>query len=104
VKVSPVKIAIIDDGVDTSALTYLAKQNRIAGAQSFYPYMGSDKKSYMHPWYVPSGNHGTMMSDLICRICPPQICQLYIARLDERYSRSGWKGRQIALESATAVR
>ena len=91
-KISPIKIAIIDDGVDAS-LEFLV--GKIAGGKSFCPYASSS--DLMNAYYVPSGQHGTMMADLICKICPS--CRLYIARLDERPSRSD-STRQITPESA----
>jgi hypothetical protein len=94
--ISPIKIAIIDDGVDSS-LDFLAGQ--IAAGKSFSPY--SSKSDLMNAYYVPSGQHGTMMADLITQICP--LCKLYVARLDERPSRSG-SGRNITIKSATDVR
>ncbi|KAL6831797.1 hypothetical protein V8C40DRAFT_159755 [Trichoderma camerunense] len=95
--IAPIKIAIIDDGVDAS-LEFLVGQ--IAGGKSFCPYASSS--DLMNAYYVPSGQHGTMMADLICQICPS--CRLYVARLDERPSRSD-STRQITMASAAeAVR
>ena len=90
--IPPIKIAIIDDGVDASLDILLEK---IAGGKSFYPYANSS--DLMNAYYVPSGQHGTMMADLICRICPS--CRLYVARLDERPSRLDLS-RQITTKSA----
>lgn len=94
-KIPPIKIAIIDDGVDAS-LDFLV--GMIGGGKSFCPYASSS--DLMNAYYVPSGQHGTMMADLITQICPP--CRLYVARLDERPRRSD-SGRQITIESAIKV-
>jgi hypothetical protein len=87
-----IKIAIVDDGVDASLDILLGK---IAGGKSFCPYANSS--DLMNAYYVPSGQHGTMMADLICQICPS--CRLYVARLDERPSRLDLS-RQITITSA----
>ncbi|KAI1122612.1 hypothetical protein F5Y10DRAFT_253766 [Nemania abortiva] len=92
VAIAPVKIAIIDDGVDAS-LDFLV--GKIAGGKSFCPYESSS--DLMNAYYVPSGQHGTMMADLICQICPE--CRLYVARLDEHARRID-STRQIKIESA----
>lgn len=91
----PVKIAIIDDGVDALQDIFRGK---IATGRSFCPLGGSS--DLMNAYYVPSGRHGTMMADLICRICPS--CQLYVARLDEVTNRNDMS-RQITVKSATEV-
>ena len=90
--IPPIKIAIVDDGVDSSLDILLDK---IAGGKSFYPYANSS--DLMNAYYVPSGQHGTMMADLICRTCPS--CRLYVARLDEHPSRLDLS-RQITTKSA----
>jgi hypothetical protein len=91
-KIPPIKIAVIDDGVDASLEFFIGL---IAGGKSFCPY--SSSSDLMNAYYVPSGQHGTMMADLIRQICPS--CRLYVARLDERPSRSD-SSRQITMESA----
>ncbi|PNP51064.1 hypothetical protein THARTR1_08292 [Trichoderma harzianum] len=87
-----IKIAIIDDGVDASLDIFTGK---IAAGRSFFPFDGS--ADLMNAYYVPSGHHGTMIADLICRICPS--CQLYVARLDESTNRNDMS-RQITVKSA----
>ncbi|UKZ68919.1 uncharacterized protein TrAtP1_009937 [Trichoderma atroviride] len=62
---TPIKIAIIDDGIDVSLDIFTGK---IAAGRSFWPLSGSGNPT--NAYYVPSGHHGTMMADLICRICP----------------------------------
>ncbi|KFY88353.1 hypothetical protein V498_06812 [Pseudogymnoascus sp. VKM F-4517 (FW-2822)] len=91
-EVAPIKIAIIDDGVDAQLDIFTGK---IAAGRSFCPFGGS--ADLMNAYYVPSGYHGTMMADLICRICPS--CQLYVARLDESTNRNDMS-RQITVKSA----
>jgi hypothetical protein len=91
----PVKVAIIDDGVDASLLSL---DGKIAIGKSFCPYVNST--DLMSPYYVPSGNHGTCMATLISKICP-QV-SLYVARLDERQA-PGSSHRQITAKSAADV-
>ncbi|KAG5769166.1 hypothetical protein H9Q72_003509 [Fusarium xylarioides] len=91
-KVNPVKVAIIDDGVDVS-LESLRK--KIAFGQSFCPYANST--DMMSPYFVSMSNHGTSMATLICNICP--MVKLYIARLDQRQT-SNISQRHITADSA----
>ncbi|KAI1320047.1 peptidase S8/S53 domain-containing protein [Xylariaceae sp. FL0255] len=78
--VAPVKIAIIDDGIDA---TVSDLQRKIVGGATFCPYPHSDNlvNSYF----------------LICRLCPD--VQLYVARLEELPSSSG-SGRRVTARSA----
>lgn len=91
----PVKIAIIDDGLDASLDSL---DGKIAIGKSFCPYANST--DLMSPYYVPSGNHGTCMAALIAKLVPN--VRLYIARLDERQSSRGGQ-RQITAKSAADV-
>ena len=96
IKAPPVKIAIIDDGVDVS---HLSLDGTIATGKSFCPYAHST--DLMNSYYVPSGNHGTCMATLIRKICPE--ISFYVARLDERHV-PGSGQRQITAKSAADVR
>jgi hypothetical protein len=80
--VDPIKIAIIDDGLDA---TVPRLQNSIALGKSFSPYPNSSE--FMKAYFVPSGRHGTLMATLVQKICPKP--QLYIARLEERPTAGG---------------
>jgi hypothetical protein len=93
--VEPVKIAIIDDGID-AAMENL--QSRIAGGATFCPYPHSS--DFMNPYFVPSGKHGTLMAQMICNLCPD--ARLYIARLEELPTITG-SGRRITAKSAAKV-
>jgi hypothetical protein len=93
-----VKIAVIDDGVDASLVSL---DGKIAVGKSFCPYANSSE--LIGSYYAPSGNHGTCMASLICKICPE--VSLYVARLDERISPASNPGsssssRQITAKSA----
>lgn len=95
-KIDSLKIAIIDDGIDA---TISGLQQQIANGATFYPY--SQASELMNAYFVPSGMHGTIMAQMICRICPN--VQLYIARLEELPSLVGG-GRRITPKSATQAR
>ncbi|PQE32882.1 hypothetical protein CJF32_00001364 [Rutstroemia sp. NJR-2017a WRK4] len=91
-QVPPVKIAIIDDGIDA---TMYDLQSKIAGGATFFPYPHSE--NLVNSYFVPRGKHGTLMAQLICDMCPGT--QLYIARLEELPTLTG-NGRRVTARSA----
>ncbi|TWU74167.1 hypothetical protein ED733_000425 [Metarhizium rileyi] len=95
-QVPPVKIAIIDDGIDA---TQYDLQSKIAGGASFFPYPHSSE--LVNSYYVPRGQHGTLMAQLICSICPD--AQLYIARLEELPTMTAGDRLVTARSAAKAV-
>lgn len=101
-EVRPIKIAIIDNGVD-AALSIL--KGKIANGASFFPNKNINTGNYMdhyYPYYVASNtlNHGSLVATLVCKMCPK--VKLYICRLDEKMSGKG-EGRYLTMESATKV-
>ncbi|TGO47460.1 hypothetical protein BOTNAR_0524g00070 [Botryotinia narcissicola] len=92
-KKSPIKIAVIDDGVDSSFDIF---DRKITTGQSFCPHPNST--DLMNSYFIPSGQHGTRMAMLILQICPN--AKLYIARLDEYRKLDGDGKRQITTKSA----
>ena len=88
---NPIRIAIIDDGVDADLISL---EGKIASGKSFCYYVNSTDRTI--PYYVPAGNHGTCMATLICKICPH--VKLYIARLDERLVVGKDKSRRSRLK------
>jgi len=70
----PIKVAVIDDGIDlfTNDEQFTAT---LKGGRSFCT---GPKRP---PFFFSSTGHGTLMSDLVQRICPK--VHLYVARLDE---------------------
>ncbi|KAI9737165.1 MAG: hypothetical protein M1834_000758 [Cirrosporium novae-zelandiae] len=70
-----VKVAVVDDGVDKLLGNF--EDSVIAGV-SFYASHGGFRT---WPHYFSSNGHGTLMAQLIRRICPK--AKLYIARLDQ---------------------
>jgi hypothetical protein len=91
----PVRVAIIDDGVDINEQSV---QSKIIGGRSFCH--RDEEQNLNQPYYVSSGGHGTAMASLICRICPN--VQLYVLKLNEHYVEPG--KRQITAKSAARVR
>lgn len=69
----PIKVAVIDDGIDSVynmdkfATTLKKGKSFCAGPKHL-------------PFYFSSTGHGTLMADLVQRICPR--VHLYVARLD----------------------
>ncbi|TRX93639.1 hypothetical protein FHL15_005611 [Xylaria flabelliformis] len=90
--ITPIKIAIIDDGIDA---TVVGLHTKIVGGATFCPYPHSSE--LVNSYFVPSGKHGTLMAQLICRLCPD--VQLYIARLEELPTSTG-NGRRVTARSA----
>ena len=88
---TPIKVAVIDDGID---LCYHEEQfsTTMKTGQSFCT------GSKPHPFFFSSTGHGTLMADLVQRICPR--VHLYIARLNARETGSP---TQYTPESAARV-
>ncbi|KAF3059759.1 putative intracellular serine protease protein [Daldinia childiae] len=85
----PVKVALIDDGININELEYYP-----VGGRSFCP--RTEDKAFNYPYYVSSSGHGTVMASLIYRICPR--AQLYVLKLADHLGRDG--SRQITAKSA----
>ncbi|KAK1252160.1 hypothetical protein MKX08_003347 [Trichoderma sp. CBMAI-0020] len=90
--ISPIKIAIIDDGID---MTLDLFANKVHGGESFYGL--GDLSGHQGVYYVPSGPHGTLMARLICEVCP--VVKLYIAQLEVL---PGHDGRRSFTEESAA--
>ncbi|KAK4225133.1 hypothetical protein QBC38DRAFT_457589 [Podospora fimiseda] len=91
-EIEPVKIAVIDDGIDLGLDIF---QERVQVGESFYQL--SDFSGRLGAYYVPSGSHGTLMAQLICEVCP--VVQLYIAQVEVLPGQDG--RRSFTAESAT---
>ncbi|GLB00822.1 hypothetical protein AtubIFM57143_010187 [Aspergillus tubingensis] len=87
-----IKVAVIDDGVDVHIESL---QGKVIGGESFdRTYLDGNGTS---PYYISGGGHGTMMADMICRVCP--TARLYVCKLEMHPDPDGG-GRQISAESA----
>jgi len=91
--VEPVRIAVIDDGINTALFA-----DKIQVGESFYQL--SELSGARGAYYVPSGPHGTLMAQLICDVCP--MVKLYIAQLEVLPGLDG--RRSFTAESAAEVR
>jgi hypothetical protein len=95
--VKKVKIAVIDDGINTTLEIF---QRRIQTGDSFSELSAFAKYPYLHSsFYVPSGPHGTLMAQLICEVCPK--VKLFVAKLEKVKGQDG--GRSFTPESAIKV-
>ncbi|KAK8044022.1 hypothetical protein PG993_004046 [Apiospora rasikravindrae] len=72
----PIKIAVIDDGVNTFDPTIDFK---VAGGRSFS--YRDDGKTLVNSYFASSEGHGTAMAGFIRKVCPN--VELYSLRLDE---------------------
>ncbi|UKZ52304.1 hypothetical protein TrVGV298_006079 [Trichoderma virens] len=107
-KIPPVKIAIIDDGIDTTLDIF---DGKIEASVSFSPnsFLKSNhsKLNYRYRYLPPSTlNHGSLVAWLVCLMCPK--AKLYIYRLDETVSPTevnmGEESAIKAIEWATEQR
>ncbi|ETS78061.1 hypothetical protein PFICI_10123 [Pestalotiopsis fici W106-1] len=88
----PVKVALIDDGVDINDPTIRTK---VFDGRSFCH--RDEEENLNQPYYVSGGGHGTAMASYICKICPN--VQLYVLRLEEKASIEPGR-RNITADSA----
>ncbi|KAM0415654.1 hypothetical protein ACHAPT_013404 [Fusarium lateritium] len=90
----PIKIALIDDGVDIKDLEY-----SFIGGRTFC------KRDYEHnlndPYYVSSTGHGTTMAKQIHLMCPR--AQFYVLKLEDHLSEESTR-QMTAKSAAQAIR
>ena len=73
----PVKVALIDDGVD---IYHPSLRRKIYSGTTFdNGYPNGDRPI---PFYVTSTGHGTVMANMICRVYP--MAKLYVFKLETR--------------------
>lgn len=90
----PVKVAIIDDGIDLLNFEVGNKEADIRGC-SF------DASPERNPWYTPCDTHGTMMAKLVRLVCPGS--SLYIARLGSALSHPAAGGLRLQPTATSAI-
>lgn len=93
--IAPVKIAIIDDGINPTLNIF---NDRVKRGESFHQ-LSENYNGRRGSFYVPSGPHGTLMAQLVCKVCP--MVQLYIAQLEVFRGQQGQ--RSFRAESAADV-
>lgn len=95
-----IKVALIDDGVD---LYVESLRGKIRGGESFD--RGYPNENGPSPYYTSSKGHGTVMADMICRVCP--MAKLYVYKLETHSSinpaTQTQSNDQISAESAALV-
>jgi len=75
IKMKEVKVGLIDDGIDL--YDHAIFNDKILDGRTFgYTTDGEIAK----PWYVSENKHGTIMADMILRVCP--MAKIYPLRLD----------------------
>lgn len=89
----PIKIALIDDGVDVKDLEF-----SFIGGRTFCT--RDEEHNLNDPYYVSSTGHGTIMAKQIHLLCPR--AQFYVLRLEDHASEEG-NVRQLTAKSAAQV-
>jgi len=90
--ITPIKIALIDDGVDG---TIDLISEKLKTGISFHKILDDLKRSRVLSYCSAGGSHGTTLATLICQVCPE--VNLYVARLQCDH------GRRIMIDSAIRV-
>lgn len=84
----PVTVALIDDGVDIIDPSF---HGRSYGGQSLsFDLIGENQLKTSqrgHPYYHSKAGHGTVMANMIFRVCP--IAKLYIIRIETHRNDEG---------------
>lgn len=95
-----IKVALIDDGADPYVESLRGK---IWGGETFS--RGFPHENGPSPYYRSTKGHGTVMADMICRVCP--MARLYVYKLETQTSlnlATQTHGKEyIAAESAALV-
>lgn len=95
-----ITVALIDDGVNIDIPTVAGK---VIGGATFD--RGEPDENGPSPYFVSSGGHGTVMADMICRVCPTM--KLYVFKLETHLVQDpiaeGQTHNQIVAQSAAQV-
>jgi hypothetical protein len=70
-----ITVALIDDGVNLDTPTVAGK---VIGGETFD--RGDPDENGPSPYFISSSGHGTVMADMICRVCP--TAKLYVFKLE----------------------
>lgn len=91
----PVKIALIDDGVDTT-------NRSLQGKKYFGRSFAFDETGGRNfPYWISDGNHGTVMARFIRKLCP--TADIYIIKVATRSGARNSRKLTIDIESAIEV-
>jgi hypothetical protein len=95
-----ITVALIDDGVNIDIPTVAGK---VTGGGTFD--RGDPDENGPSPYFISSSGHGTVMADMICRVCP--TAKLYVFKLETHLSQDpiaeSQAHNQIVAESAALV-
>ncbi|RDW68220.1 hypothetical protein BP5796_08877 [Coleophoma crateriformis] len=91
----PIKVALIDDGIDINELQYTP-----IGGRSFCP-RDDNGDTLSFPWHFSSSGHGTVMASQIYRICPRT--QLYVLKLEDHQNKKTGSHQITAKSAAEAI-
>ncbi|KAM0276583.1 hypothetical protein ACHAQH_006588 [Verticillium albo-atrum] len=89
-----VVIALIDDGVDMHDQSL---QGKILDGQTF----DHGDNFRVRPYWVSEKGHGTVMANMICRVCP--MVKIVAIRLDTRASSTSGKTAIVVRSAAEAI-
>ncbi|KAK0662083.1 putative peptidase [Cercophora samala] len=93
-----ITVALIDDGVNIDTPTIAGK---VIGGATFD--RGEPDENGPSPYFISASGHGTVMADMICRVCP--TAKLYVFKLETHLSQDpladGQTHNQIVARSAT---
>jgi hypothetical protein len=76
-----VRICLIDDGVDTNHESISERMDNAKG-KAFGTYPGEEYRGLVLPFYDSTTHHGTLMANMIARVCP--YAKIVSYRLDTR--------------------
>ncbi|KAI1747317.1 hypothetical protein F4782DRAFT_444103 [Xylaria castorea] len=82
-----ITVALIDDGVNVDTPTVAGK---VIGGATF-DHWDPDENG-PSPYFVSASGHGTVMADMICRVCP--TAKLYVFKLETHSSQNSMTGSQ----------
>ncbi|KAK0645718.1 hypothetical protein B0T16DRAFT_327967 [Cercophora newfieldiana] len=88
---TPIRVALIDDGVDVKDLEYT-----FIGGRTFCT--RDEEYNLIHPYYVSRAGHGTIMAQYIQSMCP--ATHFYVLRLEDHAHPTEENVRQITAKSA----
>ncbi|KAI0549771.1 hypothetical protein F4679DRAFT_595566 [Xylaria curta] len=82
-----ITVALVDDGVNVDMPTIAGKVIGGATFDHWDPYENGPS-----PYFVSTSGHGTVMADMICRVCP--TAKLSVYKLETHSSESSMNGSQ----------
>lgn len=100
----PVTVALIDDGVDLLDASLQGKGPQIEGQSLSFDHAGDNEPATSeraHPHYQSAGGHGTVMANMIFRVCP--MAKLYVIRMETVPGPGDGNGAKARIEPGSAA-